>query len=246
MISVIRVEAVADDPAQAKYEIDTILTHMREIGHLEGIVPQCGETKGEVYDARESEDYIRGEGGGRFWFPFAGRKILHFLPEEHPYNTPQMPREQKDYEVKVKPTGEECSKHKIVVERLLPMDWPQQFKPRPVVDEVEQVLYELKQMGMDYTIVPLPDTATVTASGVTVSTAGDTSSNVLHSDRWRIDVSYGDGKLGYHSVGPTLLAAARDALSAGRAALGYDGESEGNNTSYSFSSGSGIEFKTSG
>lgn len=202
MISVVRVEAVGDDPAQVKAEIDAILNHIRITGFHEGIVPERYEIRGEVYEVRDPNDVIEGENGGQFVFPYQGRKIVSYYPMEFQNYAPQMPYETQGYEVILAVEGSpkrDVTKDNIVSPRELPMDWPQQFRPRPFIDEHETVLYELRQMGMTCTIKPLPDPQQGTSYGGS-------------ADRWRIDVEYSDGRAGYHTVGPTILAAATDAL----------------------------------
>lgn len=45
------------------------------------------------------------------------------------------------------------------------------------------------------------------------------SDSAKSGDKWRVNVSYGDGRCGFHSVGPTIEAAGRDALSSLKSAL---------------------------
>jgi hypothetical protein len=226
MISAIRVEAYANDPAQAKHEIDTIITHLRTVGHYEGIVPENSHTKAEVYDIRKTEDYVRGDGGGRFWWEFEGRKVIEFLPHESDDFQPQRPHQQHHFAVALRSDKKDVTDRVIVLDRLLPFNWPQQFEPKEIgPDEIEMLLDQMHCAGMEVEIRPIPAPAgtgiTVTATGDGYTTASPGTFGTSSTEpRWRVNVSYDQGRLGYHSVGVTILEAVRDAH--GQAtALGY-------------------------
>lgn len=213
MITAIRVEAVGVDPGQCKQEIDTILDHMRQAGHYEGIVPHCGEIKDEVYPRRRMDDEIRGVAGGRFAFDFDGRKVIEFMPDEDPGFEPQRPEPLRDTTVFVK--GDDVTETKIVLDRLLPMDWPDEANERwsrgmQTIETTAEapgtadVLLErlAKIPGVEFTITPIP----LTDLG----------------ERWRINVSFNEGRLGFHTLGGTISNAAADALGQ-ISASGYPG-----------------------
>jgi hypothetical protein len=100
-------------------------------------------------------------------------------------------------------------------------------------------------MGMTYTIKPLPEpsSSSVTFTSTTGFEPLPGTSSASTADRWRIDVEYSDGKAGYHSCGPTILAAAIDALKQAMEIHDTPDPAGGNHT---FSGGTGFEIKSSG
>lgn len=141
MISAIRIEGYGDSPYEIQREIDAMLVHLQVIGILEGCVPAESHVADEVYP-RQTEP-VRID-GSTYSFQFSGRKVLHFVPNEgYEMQRPAVQDDKNDWYLFDPPSAAShpsgslttassagvrtvrvMTDRFVVVQRQLPLDWP--------------------------------------------------------------------------------------------------------------------------